>query len=54
MMTQFLLELLVSVMTDAPTATAIVVVPLAISFYVGRWVGIKKVMVDIGRELEKR
>ena len=41
MMTQFLIEVVISVMTTALIATAIVVVPLAISFYVWRWVRIR-------------
>ena len=41
MVTQFLIEVVISVMTAALIATAIVVVPLALSFYVGGWVGIR-------------
>ena len=41
MMTQFLIEVVISVTTAALIATAIVVVPLAISFYVWRWVRIR-------------
>ena len=41
MMTQILIEVVISVMPAALLATAIVVVPLAISFYVWRWVGIR-------------
>ena len=49
-MTQFLTDVVVSVLTDALTATAIVVVPLMIAFYAGRWMGIKKGMDDIQKE----
>ena len=51
-MTQFLTDVVVSVLTDALTATAIVVVPLMIAFYAGRWMGIKKVMDDIQKEMD--
>ena len=51
-MTQFLTDVVVSVLTDSLTATAIVVVPLMIAFYAGRWVGIKKVMGDIQKEMD--
>ena len=51
-MTQFLTDVMVSLLTDALTATSIVVVPLMIAFYAGRWVGIKKVMGDIQKEMD--
>ena len=51
-MTQFLTDVVISVLTDSLTATAIVVVPLMIAFYAGRWVGIKKVMDDIQKEMD--
>ena len=51
-MTQFLTDVMVSLLTDALTATAIVVVPLMIAFYAGRWMGIKKVMDDIQKEMD--
>ena len=51
-MTQVLTDVVISVLTDSLTATAIVVVPLMIAFYAGRWVGIKKVMDDIQKEMD--
>ena len=51
-MTQFLTDVVISVLTDSLTATAIVVVPLMIAFYAGRWMGIKKVMDDIQKEMD--
>ena len=52
-MTQFLTDVMVSLLTDALTATSIVVVPLMIAFYAGRWMGIKKVMDDIQKEMDE-
>ena len=51
-MTQVLTDVVISVLTDSLIATAIVVVPLMIAFYAGRWVGIKKVMDDIQKEMD--
>ena len=51
-MTQVLTDVIVSVLTDSLIGTSIVMVPLIIAFYMGRWMGIKKVMGDIQKEME--
>jgi len=51
-MTQVLTDVIVSVLMDSLIGTSIVMVPLIIAFYMGRWMGIKKVMGAIQKEME--